>query len=415
MEKLVQKAIFSEKDKDKKNAITKIIKMANKKGIWLDSTQKLYEKMAQGDYKGFTVPAINIRTLTFDFAKAIFRAAHKEDVGAFIFEIAKSEIDYTSQSLEEYIAVILAAGIEEKFRGPIFFQGDHFKVDPKKYFSEDKKEELEKIKDLIERAIKTGFYNIDIDCSGLKNIKENAYLTSEFTYFIRKVQPEKMIVSIGGEVGEIGDKDTTVKELEMFMDEYKRNLSKYGELKGISKIAVQARTVHGGILLASGKLKEVEEDFPILKKLSRKAREYGTAGIVQHGASTLPKKHFSRFPDSEVCEIHMATNFQNIIYESSYFPKYLKKVIYNWIKEEFAKEKKETDTEIQFLYKFRKKALGPFKKAIYDIPKENRDKISEQLEKEFIFLFKALKVCQTKKLIKEIYSKKSRNKFFAFS
>ena len=140
MEKLVQKAIFSEKDKDRKKAIAKIIKMANKKSIWLDSTQKLYEKMAHGDCKGFTVPAINIRTLTFDFAKAVFRAVRKEDVGAFIFEIAKSEIDYTSQSLEEYVAIILAAGIEEKFKGPIFFQGDHFKVNPKKYFSEDKKE-----------------------------------------------------------------------------------------------------------------------------------------------------------------------------------------------------------------------------------------------------------------------------------
>jgi len=416
MEKLVQKAIFSEKDEDRKKAIAKIIKMANKKGIWLDSTQKLYEKMAHGDCRGFTVPAINIRTLTFDSAKAVFRAAHKEDVGAFIFEIAKSEINYTSQSLEEYIAVILAAGIQEKFKGPIFFQGDHFRINPQKYFSEGKKQELEEIKDLIEKAIKTGFYNIDIDCSSLKDIKENACLTSELTYFIRKMQPEKMIVSIGGEIGEIGkDKDTTVKELVMFMDEYKKNLSKYGELKGVSKIAIQARTVHGGILLASGKLEEVKEDFSILKKLSRKAREYKTAGIVQHGASTLPKKHFAHFPDSEVCEIHLATNFQNIIYESSYFPKHLKKVIYNWIKEKFAKEKKETDTEIQFLYKFRKKALGPFKKAIYDIPKKNRDKISEQLEREFIFLFKALKVCQTKKLIKEIYSKKSRNKFFAFS
>ena len=51
-------------------------------------------------------------------------------------------------------------------------------------------------------------------------------------------------------------------------------------------------------------------------------------------------------------------------------------------------EKKETDTEIQFLYKFRKKALGPFKKAIWDIPKINRNKISGQLENEFIFLFR---------------------------
>jgi len=414
MEKLIQKMIFG-KQEDKKDITRKIIRMANKKGIWLDSTQKLYEEMAQGNCRGFTVPAINIRTLTFDFAKAVFRAAHKENVGAFIFEIAKSEINYTNQSLEEYISIILAAGIEEKFKGPIFFQGDHFRIDLKKYLSGDKKQEIENIKDLIERAIKTGFYNIDIDCSNFKNIKENSNLTAELTYFIRKMQPQGITISIGGEVGQIGDKDTTVKELELFMNEYKKSLSQYGDLKGISKIAVQARTTHGGTILSSGKIKEIKQDFPILKKLSRKAREYKTAGIVQHGASTLAKKHFSHFPESEVCEIHLATNFQNIIYESPYFPKNLKKVIYDWIKEEFWKEKKKTDTEIQFLYKFRKKALGIFKKAIWDIPQENKDKISKQLENEFIFLFKALKVCHTKKLIKEIYSKKSSNRFFASS
>ena len=234
-------------------------------------------------------------------------------------------------------------------------------------------------------------------------MKENFSLTAKLTSFIRKIEPKKLTVSIGGEVGEIGDKDTTVKEIKIFMDGYEKALSQYRNLKGLSKVAVQARTVHGGTLLASGKLKKIKGDFSILKKLSQEARKYKTAGIVQHGASTLPKEYFSRFPESEVCEIHLATNFQNIIYDSSYFPKELKDKIYKWLKKKFPKEKKKTDAEIQFLYKFRKKALGPFKKEIWNISQRNIDKICEKLEGEFRFFFKSLRVPGTKDLIRKIY------------
>jgi fructose/tagatose bisphosphate aldolase len=406
IEKLVREAVFG---KNKKGAREKIKELTEKNGIWLDSTQKLYDKMmgiVLEEQSLFTVPAFNIRTLTFDVAKAVFRAVKKEKVGAFIFEIARSEINYTGQSPEEYIVVILGAAIEEGFRGPLFFQGDHFQINSKKYFSRTwKAKELKELKNLIRRAIRAGFYNIDIDCSTLKPLKENFSLTAKFTSFIRKIERRDSphIISIGGEVGEIGDKDTTVEEIKIFMNGYKKVLSQCGDLKGIIKLAVQARTTHGGILLPSGQLKKIKGDFSTLKELSREAKKYGTAGIVQHGASTLPKKYFSRFPENEVCEIHLATNFQNIIYDSPYFPDKLKDKIYNWLKKKFQKQKKETETDVQFLYKFRKRALGPFKKEIWDIPQKDRDEISEQLEKEFVFLFKALKVSNTKNLIKKFY------------
>jgi len=411
MEKLVREVVFG---KDKKNTQTKIRKLARKNGIWLDSTQRLYEKMAIEECEGFTVPALNIRTLTFDIAKAVFRAVKKEKVGAFIFEIARSEVSYTNQSPEEYVAIILGAAIEEGFKGPLFFQGDHFQINSKKYFSRTwKAKELRELKNLIRRTIKAGFYNIDIDCSTLKPLKENFSLTAKFTSFIRKIEPKNLTISVGGEVGEIGDKDTTVKELKIFMNGYKKALSQYRNLRGLSKVAVQAHTVHGGILLPSGRFKKIKGDFSILKKLSQEARKYKTAGIVPHGASTLPKEYFSRFPESEVCEIHLATNFQNIIYDSPYFPEKLKDRIYNWLKKKFQKERKKSETNIQFFYKFRKRALGPFKKEIWDISQKNKDKISEEIEKEFIFLFKALKVSQTKDLIRKIYSKNSLTSFSA--
>ncbi len=64
-------------------------------GVLPSSIQSLYEAMGRGDVKGFTVPAINIRGLTYETAQAVFRAGLKGEVGPIIFEIARSEIGYT--------------------------------------------------------------------------------------------------------------------------------------------------------------------------------------------------------------------------------------------------------------------------------------------------------------------------------
>ncbi len=359
--------------------------------MYLASTQKLYEKIAKGEIGGFTVPAFNIRTLTFDVARALFRAAKKEKAGAFIIELAQSEMDYTDQSPEEYVRNVTEAALKEKFKGPLFFQGDHFKANSKN---------LEK---LIIEAIKAGFFNIDIDGSVFDQLEENAKITAKFSRIIRNLQPKSMEISIGGEVSKIGGENTTLGEFKKFMEIYQRELSKYGNIKGIIKIAVQTGTSHGGIVLPSGKLKQIEADFKTLRELSNEAKKYGLAGAVQHGASTLPENYFERFPKTGACEIHLATLFQNMIYDSDYFPKDLREKIYSWLKEKFWQKKKPSDSEKQFIYKFRKRALGHFKKEILSIPQKNIDKICEELEEKFRFFFKSLNVSNTSNLIKNIY------------
>lgn len=69
--------------------------------------------------------------MTYDVARQIFRVANKHNVGAFIFEIAKSEIGYTFQRPSEYASCVLAAAIKEGYKGPVFIQGDHFQFNAK--------------------------------------------------------------------------------------------------------------------------------------------------------------------------------------------------------------------------------------------------------------------------------------------
>jgi fructose/tagatose bisphosphate aldolase len=367
--------------------------------------------MGRGELKGFTVPAINIRGLTYDAAQAVFRAAIKGQVGPVIFEIARSEIDYTSQRPMEYICAVTAAAIKTGYRGPIFLQGDHFQINAKK-FAADAAKETQAVKNLIWEAIEAGFYNIDIDTSTLVDLtkagvkeqqKTNYILAAELTTMIRDLEPEGITVSVGGEIGEVGGKNSTVEELQAFMEGYLEELKKGGEsLKGISKISVQTGTTHGGVPLADGSVAKVKIDFAVLQKLSELARsQYGLSGAVQHGASTLPNEAFDRFPAMGTAEIHLATGFQNIIYDSSNFPKDLKEKIYEYITTQLKDEWKEKDTEEQFIYKTRKKGFGHFKLDMWDLPADTRNKLGAELEKQFTFLFDKLKVTSTQKIVEK--------------
>jgi len=51
------------------------------------------------------------------------------------------------------------------------------------------------------------------------------------------------------------------------------------------------------------------------------AREkYKMGGTVQHGASTLPDEMFHKFKEHGAVEVHLATGFQNLIFDHPYFP-----------------------------------------------------------------------------------------------
>lgn len=185
------------------------------------------------------------------------------------------------------------------------------------------------------------------------------------------------------------------------MDGYLEELERRGPtLKGISKISVQTGTTHGGVPLADGTVAKVKIDFEVLQKLSETARaRYGLAGAVQHGASTLPDEAFDRFPATQTAEIHLATGFQNIIYDSKSFPGQLRAKVYDHLRSELKGEWKEKDTEEQFIYKTRKKGFGPFKQELWELSADVRDEICAELEGKFAFLFDKLKINGTRQLL----------------
>src|SRR5712671_7771658 len=219
IDELVWAAVFGATAEERGDARHNIRKRAAEAGIRPASIHDLYLAMGRGDLGGFTVPAINVRAMAYDTARAVIRSAKKLNAGAFIFEIARSEIGYTEQRPHEYTAIVLAAALREGFTGPVFIQGDHVQTNAKKYNSPERDKEIATLRALIKEEIEAGFYNIDIDTSTLVDLTKptldeqqevNVKLAVDFTEFIRKCEPKGVTVSVGGEIGEVGGKNSDV-------------------------------------------------------------------------------------------------------------------------------------------------------------------------------------------------------------
>jgi fructose/tagatose bisphosphate aldolase len=402
---LARAAVFGE-GQAKEDARWLIWEIGQQLGVRCSSIHELYIARGRGEVSGFTVPAMNVRGMVYDTARAIFRTAIKLDAGAFICEIARSEIAYTDQRPAEYVAVILAAALREGFRGPVFIQGDHFQVNAKK-FAVDPVTEVAAVKQLIAEAVDAGFYNIDVDTSTLVDLSKpdldtqqrvNYEQAVELTRYVREQEPEGITISVGGEIGEVGTENSTEPELRAYMDGFNRLLRERapGEA-GLSKISVQSGTTHGGVVLADGSIADVKIDLDTLARLSKVAREeYGLSGAVQHGASTLPDGAFNNFPKTETAEIHLATNFQNMLYDQ--LPAELRREIYDWVSTNAKEERKSSDSDEQFFYKTRKKALGPFKRKLWDLPADTKQTLARAYEEKFEFLFRQLGVAGTREI-----------------
>lgn len=403
IDNLIWSAIFSSNEEVRKKAKEIIFLKGLQYRIVPSSIQNVYEAMGKGEINKITVPAVNIRGLTYYAARAIFRSAIKNNVGLIIFEIARSEINYTHQRPSEYAVNVIAAALREGFHSQIFLQGDHFQIN-RKNFENNPENEINNVKNLIKESIEAGFFNIDIDASTMVDYsrktlaeqqKENFTLTAMLTDYIRNLQPEGITISVGGEIGHIGGKNSTVEEFEAFMEGYLKSLN---SKKGISKISVQTGTAHGGIPLKDGTLAQVKLDFDVLNSIGSLAqKKYSLSGAVQHGASTLPLELFDKFPESYTSEIHLATGFQNLMYDLA--PDWLKNEIYEYLQEKCKDEWKEDMTYEQFIYKTRKKGFGPFKKQWWSLSDDIKNAIMDELSKIFDIIFEKLRVKDSMQLV----------------
>jgi len=402
---LVRIAVFSI-DTAERDAARRVIRTAAvERGAPPASIQGLYDAVAQGRIAGFTVPAFNLRGLSYDSARAAFRAAKRLDVGALIFEISRGEMEYCLVRPAEYSACILAAALRESWRGPVFLQGDHFQF-PVKQFVNDPAKVTEEIKAEAREAVDAGFFNIDIDPSTLvvlsrPTIKEqqrdNYERAAELTAYIRSIQPPGVEISVGGEIGEVGKENSTVEEFEAYFEGFREHYAG----RPISKMSVQTGTSHGGVVNPDGTRATPAIDFNVLRDISAACRRHGVAGTVQHGASTLPEELFREFPRHDAVEIHLATELQRIIIDHPKLPRTLRAKLERWVEETRPPEWKPRQTPAQNFERAVKRAWGPFKRETWDMEAGAVEAIRESLEIKFARIFSLLGVKGTRKITEQ--------------
>lgn len=405
IDQLINMAVFGT-DQEKTAARWIIWETAQAQGIYSTSIHPLY--IARGRQitpLNWTVPAMNFRGLTYDIAQGLFQAAQQTHTAAFITELARGEMIYTNQDPGEYVAAILAGAIKVGYSGPVFIQGDHFQTKSSVPGQPDAGE-IQALSQLITSALNAGFYNIDIDTSTLVDLAAsdiasqqaaNIHYTAKLLQLIRTLEPAGITVSVGGEIGHIGGKNSTPEEFIVYMDGLTRLLP---DLPLISKISIATGTEHGGVVNPDGSLAKVDVDFDLITKVSQQARsKYQIAGAVQHGASTLPDTLLSEFPKAEAAEIHLATGFQNMIFDHPQFPRDLLDSMYHWLDETALSEKKEGMTNEQFHYKLRKKCWGQFKPELWQLPADFHQQLIHDFQERFTYIFHQLNVVDSENMV----------------
>jgi hypothetical protein len=105
--------------------------------------------------------------------------------------------------------------------------------------------------------------------------------------------------------------------------------------------------------------------------------------------------------------VHLATEFQNMIYDSKHFPKDLKDKMYAWLKVNAANERKETDTDDRSIQGSQE---SPWRVQERDNvhPAATRDAIAAELEARFEFLFKQLGAVNNKQVVDKFVHPQTR-------
>ncbi|NPV56932.1 MAG: aldolase [Anaerolineae bacterium] len=384
---------------------------AGELGVYPASIAPVYRALADGTLPPMTVPAFNIRGMTYELARAIWRTSMALKAGPLLFELAPSESIVGDQLFEEYTALILAAAVREGYRGPVFLQGDHFSI--------DSMEAIAPTLELAKRVVRCGFYQIDIDASHLfdpggANLAEfhqpNAQATAQVISQLRQFKPAGEFLTLGGEVGEIGGRNTTTSDLEAFYDAVISLLPP--ATRGLDKISAQTGTTHGGIVLTDGTTGQMPVNFDLAAALAGQARALGISGLVQHGASTMSLVDLAKLPASGVVEVHLATQIQNIVFDHESFPAALleKMKAHQTVggsAEGDQDENTERLSELQRFYKARWAAWGPFKRELLDLPTESLETICDSLGAWVADVFRALRIAGNAGVL-ERYNTKER-------
>ena len=229
--------------------------------------------------------------------------------------------------------------------------------------------------------------------------RANYERTAELAALIRSLEPDGVTISVGGEIGEVGKSNSTEGELRAYLDGLREELGKQAPgAAGISKVSVQTGTSHGGVVLPDGTVGTAAVDFDVHRAAGRglpervrhcrhgPARRFHAAG---RAVPQVPRRRDGRDPSRD--------RLPEPALRAPRVPARDAQQIGDWCFANALDERKDDQTDQQFVYTTRKKALGPFKRQLWDL--ESKDAILADQAKKIAFLYRELGVVDSRGMV----------------
>lgn len=366
--------------------------------IWCDSVSPIFLGIGQGKYQGFTIPAINLRGITYYLARRVFHSARRQKAGPIVFQLSSSEMDITGQPPSEYVSCILAAALRENYSGPVFLQASRIGTRDQKTDSLD----LPDIKPsaLIADAIASGIFNLEFECSD--DLDETVKLISE----IRMHQPDGVSIAVGCTIPLPKSRQTAVQELLGFVTGLKTRLQDLKINESVCKINLVCNSDPMGSDFLDQDQMTGMLDFNRLGALSEILREQlGMAGPVLSSSHEIQADFFDQVATYKISELKMETWIQDLILNHDRFPTGLREEIRAYLETEYTHLRKADWSDQHFYNNLRSRAWKPYKKTLWSLDHRTRLTISNSFEDRIKLLFENLHVGLNKKLVNRLYKK----------
>ena len=350
------------------------------------SIHELYMARARGEYSGFTVPAINLRTQVFDMAaRGLSARPWSWTPGSVIFELARSEQEYTFQRPAEYITSVLAgchrgrlARSRLRAGRPLPVQRGQVQGRPRGRHGDPAQGHRQRVvrglRQHRHRLLDAGGPLVRVRSTSSRRSTTRAPRSSRRSS--ARDQDDGLVVSIGGEIGEVGKQNSTPDELRAYLDGYRRELDARAgaDAIGLSKVSVQTGTSHGGVPLPGGGVAEVKLDFETLKVLGEVCPRVRPGGCRPARRLDAARRALPSLPAGRDRRDPPGHGLPERALRAPGLPgRAVRRDRGASASTNCADERKDGETDTQFVYKTRKKALGTFKRRALGAGDEGRD------------------------------------------
>lgn len=387
---LVYNAVFHDSERLRYFLCWLIRRAAAGMSIYPASAQGLYAAAARGQVRRFTAPALSLRVMTYDAARACFRAAKQSGCGAMVLDLGPNATEGPAQSPVEYATCLLAGAIREGYEGPVFLQADYLR-ERRAADEADQRDEFDRFQNLAEEALGAGFFNLELDTSALEDPlapdpreQERASCAdaARLAAFVRKTEPPGVDTNLGVKMRGRGDSEHVARRLRAFMEGFASEFAdRAGSVTGIGKLSLDLRSADE--LGASRDLAEVAR------------REYNLATSVSWGGAPLPEALFAELTRFPVVEAHLGTRYEDLVLNHPGFPAPLRDAMSDWIDKTYGTIRGAEQDRASFQQQLRMPALERFKREMWDLPPESKDPIMADLQRTLLADFKRLDVEDT--------------------